>query len=139
MIRVTLSGFDTHANQQGVHAQLLRQLGDGLAALRSALVETGRWPDTLVATYSEFGRRPRENHSGGTDHGTAAVHFVAGGAVKGGLYGEPPRLDRLDGQGNLGFTVDFRRYYATLLEGAWGGDSRAVLGGGFAPLEFLRS
>ncbi len=139
VIRVTLSGFDTHANQQGVHAQLLRQLGDGLAALRSALVETGRWPDTLVATYSEFGRRPRENHSGGTDHGTAAVHFVAGGAVKGGLYGEPPRLDRLDGQGNLGFTVDFRRYYATLLEGAWGGDSRAVLGGGFAPLEFLRS
>ncbi len=139
VIRVSLAGFDTHANQQGVHAQLLRQLGDGLSALRTALVETGRWPDTLVATYSEFGRRPRENQSGGTDHGTAAVHFVAGGAVKGGLYGEPPRLDRLDGQGNLGFTVDFRSYYATLLEGAWGGDSRAVLGGHFSPLDFLRS
>lgn len=139
VIRVTLTGFDTHANQQGVHAQLLRQLGDGLSALRAALVETGRWPDTLVATYSEFGRRPRENQSGGTDHGTAAVHFVTGGAVKGGLYGEMPRLDRLDGQGNLGFTVDFRRYYATLLEGAWGGDSREVLGGSFPPLEILRT
>ncbi|MGE0358173.1 MAG: DUF1501 domain-containing protein [Burkholderiales bacterium] len=139
VIRVSLAGFDTHANQPGVHGQLLRQLGDGLASLREALVETGRWTGTLVATYSEFGRRPRENESAGTDHGTASVHFVTGGAVKGGLYGEAPRLDRLDGQGNLAFAVDFRRYYATLLEGAWGADPRPVLGGRFERLGLLRS
>lgn len=139
VIRVTLTGFDTHANQQGIHAQLLRQLGDGLAALREALVEVGRWQDTLIATYSEFGRRPRENQSGGTDHGTAAVHFVAGGAVKGGIYGMAPRLDRLDGEGNIAFGIDFRSYYATLLEGAWGMDSRQVLGSRFERLDFLKA
>lgn len=122
-----------------MHAQLLRQLGEGLAALREALKETGRWPDTLVATYSEFGRRARENLSGGTDRGTAGVHRVAGGAVRGGIYGAAPRLDRLDGEGNLAHAVDFRNYYATLLEGAWGADSRAVLGGRFEPLAFVRT
>jgi len=139
VIRVSLSGFDTHASQPGTHEALLRQLGDGLSALRAALEETGRWADTLVATYSEFGRRPKENASAGTDHGTASVHFVMGGPVKGGLYGVSPRLDRLDGQGNLEFTVDFRRYYATLLEGAWGGDRASVLGGDFEPLGFVRA
>jgi uncharacterized protein (DUF1501 family) len=138
-IRLTLNGFDTHANQAGVHAQLLRQLGEGLAALREALRESGRWNDAIIATYAEFGRRPRENDSGGTDHGTAAPHFVLGGAVKGGIFGESPRLDRLDGNGNLAFAVDFRRYYATLLEGAWGLDARPVLGGRFEGLGFVRS
>ncbi len=138
VIRITLTGFDTHANQQGIHAQLLRQLGDGLAALHEALVELGRWQDTLIATYSEFGRRPRENQSAGTDHGTAAVHFVSGGAVKGGLYGVAPRLDRLDGEGNIAFGIDFRSYYATLLEGSWGVDSSHVLGARFERLDILR-
>src|SRR5205085_2402933 len=86
VVRVTLDGFDTHVNQLARQQALLRQLGDGLAALREALQEIGRWNDTLVATYAEFGRRPRENQSGGTDHGTASVHFAMGGKVKGGLY-----------------------------------------------------
>ena len=136
-IRLTLNGFDTHANQQGVHAALLRQLAEGLVALRAALVEIGKWDTTLVATYAEFGRRPRGNESGGTDHGTAAPHFVLGGAVKGGLHGPAPALDRLDGNGNLPFGVDFRAYYATLLERWWDVRSEGVLGGRFRPLEFL--
>ena len=136
-IRVTLNGFDTHANQQGVHANLLRQLAEGLVALRSALEEIGKWDTTVVATYAEFGRRPRGNESGGTDHGTAAPHFVFGGAVKGGLYGAAPALDRLDGNGNLPFGVDFRAYYATLLERWWDVRSEGVLGGRYAPLGFL--
>ena len=138
VIRLSLAGFDTHANQQGVHANLLRQLGEGLAALRDALIETGRWNSTLVATYSEFGRRPQENQSGGTDHGTSSTHFVMGGAVRGGMYGPPPSLDRLDGNGNLPFAVDFRAYYATFLERWWGMDSPAVLGGRFKPLDFIK-
>ena len=83
----------------------------------------------MIATYAEFGRRPHENQSGGTDHGTSSAHFVLGGAVKGGLYGAAPALDRLDGNGNLPFAVDFRSYYATFLERWWGIDSKAVLGG----------
>ena len=136
VVRLSLDGFDTHANQQGRHQNLLRQLGEGLGALREALVEIGRWDDTVVATYSEFGRRPRENQSGGTDHGTANAHLVMGGRVRGGLYGARPVLDRLDG-GNLPFAVDFRAYYATFLERHWGIASREVLGGRYAPLEFI--
>ena len=137
VVRLSLASFDTHANQQGTHASLLQQLGEGLAALREALVEIGRWDSTLIATYAEFGRRPRENQSGGTDHGTASAHLVLGGAVKGGLYGAAPALDRLDGSGHLPFAVDFRSYYATFLTRWWGIDSGAVLGSGFRPMEFV--
>jgi uncharacterized protein (DUF1501 family) len=137
VVRLSLGGFDTHANQQGLHANLLRQLGEGLAALREALIEIDRWNSTVIATYSEFGRRPRENQSGGTDHGTASSHLVTGGAVKGGLYGAPPALDRLDGNGNLPHAVDFRDYYATFLQRWWGIDPNRVLGGKFTPVEFI--
>ena len=137
VVRLSLDGFDTHANQLGTHAALLRQLGDGLATLREALLELGRWETTVVATYAEFGRRPRENQNGGTDHGTASVHFVMGGGVKGGLYGAAPALDRLDATGNPAFAIDFRSYYATFLEGHWGVDSAQVLGGRFGTLGFL--
>jgi uncharacterized protein (DUF1501 family) len=91
----------------------------------------------VIATYAEFGRRARENQSGGTDHGTASAHLVLGGGVKGGLYGAAPALDRLDGEGNLPHAVDFRGYYATFLERWWGIDSRAVLGGRFDILPIL--
>ncbi len=137
VVRLSLGSFDTHANQQGTHANLLRQLGDGLAALREAFVEVDRWRSTVVATYAEFGRRPRENQSGGTDHGASSTHFVLGGAVKGGLYGAPPALDRLDGNGNLPFAVDFRAYYASFLERWWGIDSAPVMGSKFKPLDFI--
>jgi len=136
VIRVTLGGFDTHANQLGTQANLLRQLGEGLGALREALVEIDRWDSTVIATYSEFGRRPAENQSGGTDHGTAGAHFVMGGKVRGGLHGAAPKLDRLDG-GNLPYAVDFRGYYATFLDKWWGMDSASILQGRFDKLDLL--
>ena len=92
----------------------------GVVALRSALTELDRWDDTLVLTYAEFGRRPKENLSNGTDHGTASVHFALGGRVAGGFYGEQPSLDRLGGDGNTGYALDFRSVYATVLERWWG-------------------
>jgi len=137
VVRLSLGSFDTHANQQGTHANLLRQLAAGLVALKAALVEAGRWKTTVIATYAEFGRRPRENESGGTDHGTASAHLVLGGGVKGGLYGAAPALDRLDGNGNLAHAVDFRAYYASFLERWWGIDAAPVLGGKFAPVAFV--
>ena len=139
VVKVALNGFDTHSNQPGTHARLLKDLAEGLSALRSALVEIGRWQSTLVMTYAEFGRRPRENLSNGTDHGTANVHFLLGGGVKGGLYGPPPELARLDGNGNLPFAVDFRDLYATVLEGWWGMDSSRALNDRFRSLDILKA
>ena len=138
-IRLTLSGFDTHAGQLGTHANLLKELAEGIGALKSALTELNRWDSTLVMTYAEFGRRPKENQSGGTDHGTANAHFVTGGRVVGGMYGQAPELNRLDGSGNLPFAVDFRSMYATVIDKWWGLDSSGVLQGKFAALDFVRA
>jgi uncharacterized protein (DUF1501 family) len=139
VIRLTHAGFDTHANQLGTHANLLKDLAEGIAALRAALVELNRWDSTLVMTYAEFGRRPKENQSGGTDHGTTNVHFALGGRVKGGLYGQAPQLGRLDGNGNLPFAVDFRSLYATVIDKWWGGESARILGGKFAVLDLVKA
>ena len=136
-IRLTLSGFDTHAGQLVTQANLLKELAEGISALKSALLELNRWDSTLAMTYAEFGRRPKENQSGGTDHGTANAHFVTGGKVVGGIYGQPPALNRLDGNGNLPFAVDFRSMYATVIDKWWGLDSSKSLQGKFAPLDFV--
>jgi uncharacterized protein (DUF1501 family) len=142
VIRLSLGGFDTHQNQPQIHARLLGELAEGLAALQAALQEAKRWESTLVMSYAEFGRRPQENGTNGTDHGTAAAHFVAGGQVKGGLYGQAPRLNDLDG-GNLRHAVDFRSLYATVLARWWGAEGgralSSLLGGRFEPIELLRA
>lgn len=138
VIRVTLGGFDTHQNQLPIHAALLRQLAEGIAALRLALIELGLWQQTMIATYSEFGRRPRQNGSGGTDHGTVGVQFVCGGQVRGGTYGVPPDLGQLDRNGNLSHHIDFRSLYATVIEQWWKLDSEPVLRRRVAPLALLR-
>ncbi len=111
--KVSLGSFDTHANQTQRHAGLLKQFAEGVAHLEKSLADTGHWRDVLVMTYSEFGRRAGENGSNGTDHGTAAPHFVMGGSVKGGLYGQPPDLDKLERKDVL-FTTDFREVYSTV-------------------------
>jgi uncharacterized protein (DUF1501 family) len=108
-----LGGFDTHAGQYGKHANLLGQLAGGIAALRTTLMRSGDWDRTLVMTYSEFGRRAKENDSYGTDHGAAAPHLLAGGLVKGGMFGKQPSLRDLDG-GDLKYNVDYRQLYATV-------------------------
>lgn len=136
-LKITLDGFDSHARQAGTHERLLSQLGQGLVALEHALTEMGRWSETLVVTYSEFGRRPRENRSGGTDHGTVDAQFVLGGRVRGGQYGASPDLSRLDSNGNLRPAVDYRSVYATVLERWWELPSQPVLAGRFDTLDFL--
>jgi uncharacterized protein (DUF1501 family) len=137
VLRLTLPGFDTHQNQAPVHAALSKVFAESVAAFRSALVEQRIWDRTLVLTYSEFGRRPRENQSGGTDHGTAGTLFAFGPRVRGGAHGEPPSLRALDGEGNLRHTVDFRRVYATVLEDWWQLPSERVLNRRFEPLKFI--
>jgi uncharacterized protein (DUF1501 family) len=138
-VKVSHNGFDTHSGQQGAQQRLLQELAEGLAAMRAALQEIGRWDSTLMMTYCEFGRRPKENQSGGTDHGTANAHFVLGGRVKGGIYGPPPALNRLDGNGNLPFAVDFRDLYATALDKWWRIDSSVALNGRYTPVDVLKA
>jgi uncharacterized protein (DUF1501 family) len=139
VIVLTLGSFDTHQNQLGTHANLMKQLAEGLVALRSAFTELGAWDRTMVMTFSEFGRRPHQNNSNGTDHGTVAPHFVAGGAVRGGLYGQAPDLSRLDSSQNMAYTTDFRQMYATVARDWWGVNPEDVVRGRFEPLKFLKT
>ena len=138
-VRVTHNGYDTHGGQAATQARLLRELGQGIVALRAALSEIDRWQSALVVTYAEFGRRPQENASAGTDHGTANVHFAMGGRVVGGMYGEAPALSGLAANANVMHAIDFRSVYATVLDQWWNVDSRAVLGGRHTPLPILRA
>lgn len=119
VIKVQQGGYDTHAGQAGQHPRLLGDLAACLSAFRRALLEAGAWQSCLVMTYAEFGRRVQENASGGTDHGTAAPHFLLGGSVSGGLYGRQPSLSDLEG-GDLRHSVDFRQLYATAAQGFLG-------------------
>jgi uncharacterized protein (DUF1501 family) len=118
-IKVALGGFDTHANQVPTHERQLAILGAGLATLRKNLITANLWNDVVVMTYSEFGRRARQNASGGTDHGSAAPQFVMGGGVKGGLYGAYPSLSDLQ-DGDLRHGIDFRAVFATVAQRCWG-------------------
>lgn len=119
VIKVALGGFDTHAGQVPVHERLLAALAANLAILRKNLIAADLWNDVVVMTYSEFGRRAKQNASGGTDHGTSAPHFAMGGKVRGGLHGVYPSLTDL-ADGDLRHTVDFRNVYSTLAQSCWG-------------------
>ncbi|MEM8488010.1 MAG: DUF1501 domain-containing protein [Bacteroidota bacterium] len=117
---VTLGGFDTHANQVGAHANLLRNLSESIDAFMQDIGVAGLEEDVMVMTFSEFGRRVGQNGSQGTDHGTAAPLFIFGEGVKGGLFGNAPVLDDLDNAGNMKFEIDFRTVYATVLQNWFG-------------------
>jgi len=137
VIKVSLSGFDTHSNQRNQQARLLTLLSEGCVAFRSAMQEINRWSSTLVMTYAEFGRRPQENGSGGTDHGTANIHFLLGGGVRGGLFGHRPSLTDLDG-GNLKYGIDFRQLYSTVAERWWQLPAGRTFDGRYRPLDVLK-
>ena len=119
VFRVRIEGFDTHQNQLGQHTRLLTELAVSLHGFASTLKRLGEWNNTIVMTYSEFGRRAAENRSGGTDHGTAAPHMVMGGDVNGGFYSTAPDLGHLP-DGDPVHTMDYRALYRTLLVDALG-------------------
>src|SRR5438105_2009023 len=93
----------------------------------------------LVATWSEFGRRPRENASAGTDHGTAAPVFLIGDTVKPGIYGEQPSLTKLDAGGNMGYAVDFRSVYQEILDTHLEVDAKQVFNQSFDKISVLKT
>jgi uncharacterized protein (DUF1501 family) len=136
VIYLQLGGFDTHANEKPQHATLMTQLADSLAAFQTDLEGQGLANQVVTMTFSEFGRRVKENGSLGTDHGAAGPMFVLGKSVKGGLYGDHPSLSDLD-DGDLKFGIDFRSVYATVLENWLGATAQDLLGGSFDKLSFL--
>ena len=130
---VSHGGFDTHNQQVNSHDRLLGQLDRALKSFFADLKAQGNDKRVVLMTFSEFGRRVGENASAGTDHGRASCMFLAGDAVKGGLYGSYPSLTELD-QGDLKHNVDFRGVYASVLEGWLNTSSKPVLRGGFSKL-----
>ena len=132
---VSHGGFDTHAQQSGAHQALLAELAAAVRAFYADLKGHGLADRVVLATYSEFGRRVKENGSLGTDHGAASQMFVVTSG-KGGIYGEHPSLTDLD-EGDLKFHTDFRAVYATLLEKWLGYDAEPVLGAKFATMKFV--
>ena len=112
--KVALGSFDTHNNQQNTHRRLLRDLDKSLSSTVNALKEIGVWKETLIMTYSEFGRRANENGSRGTDHGMSAPHFILGGNVNGGIIGEYNDLSKL-WNNNINYKIDYRSLYEFVL------------------------
>jgi uncharacterized protein (DUF1501 family) len=131
-----ITGFDTHANQPLTHARLWTEVSEGLRAFFGDLEARGLADRVMVMSVSEFGRRVAENGCCGTDHGAASAMFVWGRPVRGGVYGAQPDLGDLD-FGDLRVTTDFRRVYATMLDGWLGADSLAALGREYAKLSFV--
>lgn len=140
---VTTGGFDTHSAQNvnqtnGAYYNLMGTLNDALLAFHTDLRNQGLLEDTLVVSFSEFGRRISENGSQGTDHGAASVMLVMGGRVSGGLYGTAPNLNTdpknptlENSAGDVHFETDFRSVYAQIVDNWLGASSTAVLGGNF--------
>ncbi len=111
-----IGGWDTHAGQAGRLAGPLAQLDRGIGALRQNLGEN--WKRTVVLALTEFGRTVRMNGTGGTDHGTGTVTFLAGGAVAGGkVDGTWPglRSGQLFENRDLAPTTDLRAVAAGIL------------------------
>ncbi len=133
---VTLSGFDTHANQQAQHQRLLAIYAEAVHAFVDDLGEDAM-NDVMIMTFSEFGRRVRQNASGGTDHGTANNLFVISKNLKRtGFINGSPDLYNLD-QGDLIHQVDFRSIYATLLNKWLEVPSEKILNGSFSMSDFI--
>ncbi|MCX7930025.1 MAG: DUF1501 domain-containing protein [Chlorobi bacterium] len=145
-----LGGFDTHVQQQdadeitnGVHPSLLAQLANGVALFMQDALQQGFAQRVVGITISEFGRRPYENGSRGTDHGAAGVQFVFGdgNSIRSSRFGTAPNLHELDSNGDLIYQHDYRRLYADILLNwfdATPEDTAAILGDRIAPLNVIK-
>ena len=132
------SGYDSHAVQLPTQAQLLREFAGAVQAFLDDLAAAKLADRVVLMAFSEFGRRPEENGSLGTDHGTAGPVFLAGPSVKAGLVGKTPLLGDLE-DGDLKWSTDFRSVYATLLTEWLELPADQILGQSFATLPVLKA
>ncbi len=121
--------YDTHDNQASELSDGLKLTADSLLAFQRDLEARGLADRVLVHVWTEFGRRAKENGSGGTDHGAAGSGFLIGSRVAGTMIGEFPGLSKLDEDGNLRSTTDFRGLYSAILEDWFGADAEAIIPG----------
>src|SRR5262252_8701122 len=139
LLHVTLGGNDTANTELNRHDDLMAYLDSAVGAFYKDISAHGMADKVLIATWSEFGRRPKENASGGTDHGAAAPLILIGNPLKGGMYGQSPGLTDLDSTGNLKYQVDFRSVYQEILGGHLGADPKEILGAAFDKLGFIKN
>jgi uncharacterized protein (DUF1501 family) len=147
VIHIALNGLDgdkhhsvdCHWDQLKYHGDALRRLAEGLVALRTGLMEIGRWNETLVATYDEFGRSPVENERQGTHHGCATTHFILGGRVKAGVHGEPAPVIDVHQVGGPLPTTDSRSLWTTVVERWWATSATGMFARPYSALDLLRA
>jgi uncharacterized protein (DUF1501 family) len=144
VITLSQSSYDTHHNQATAHATLLSDLANGLVSFKSILQAAGLWNNVMVMTYAEFGRSAIENSTQGTDHGWGSTHFVMGGAIKGGYYGNQNSLASINLNAPIkapAYTIDYRSVYASVIQN-WFGSTAAissnVLGGVFSTIGMFK-
>ncbi len=119
--------YDTHADQPGALEQGLNEVSQALAAFQKDLERRGLGGRVLTLVWTEFGRRAEQNADNGTDHGAAGTAFLLGTRARGKMVGEFPGMQRLDKDGNLRHTSDFRALYASLLEQWFDVDAARIL------------
>ena len=130
--------FDTHASQNGTHAQLWKDVSAAVGDFYQDLKEHDASDNVVVFMFSEFGRRVHDNGSG-TDHGAGGVAFAIGDPIVPGYHGEYPSRKPEDLQfGDLVYNHDFRGLYTTLLEDWLGLDAQPITGGTFEKLSYIR-
>ena len=131
--------FDTHTNELVNHALLWDQLSKAVECFWDDIQQQGKGNETVIWMFSEFGRRIADNGTG-TDHGSGGVAFMIGDSVKGGLYGDYPKLDLSEQlEGDVHFNTDFRQVYSTLLEDVLGIESEPVLKQKFNALDLVKN
>ena len=133
---VKLNGFDTHFNQiqsgndiQGDHNELLIELNNAVSSFMEDISAQGFQDDVVGLTFSEFGRKAKENGNLGTDHGEIAPMFVFGSAINGGVSGSNPDLTEATLENNWQletFQYDYRETLGTLLQDYLGADDNAI-------------
>jgi uncharacterized protein (DUF1501 family) len=134
---VSLSGFDTHTNEVQRHNRLMKQYAEATNAFLENLKQKNKLENTLIMTFSEFGRRVEENAAYGTDHGTAGNVWLLGGKLKkAGVLNALPDLQNLNA-GDLVYKEDFRNIYTTILDNWLGANSKSILGSQYKNLGFV--
>ena len=129
-------GFDSHSNQNQSHPRLVGQLSDAMSTFYNYLKAKGASSNVALMTFTDFGRRAKANANYGTDHGTAAINFVVGDPVRGGVYGQYPDLTKLDTNGNLQIQVDFRNQISDVIQ-YLGADPSTIVGKSYSKLGFI--
>ena len=135
---VSMGGFDTHVRQEKKQNKLLQTYSDAMDVFVKDLKQKDTFKDTLILTFSEFGRRVKQNAASGTDHGAANNVFIIGKNLKKqGFYNEAPNLIDLDKNGDIKYTVDFRSIYATILDQWLEVDDATILNKSYSKLGFI--